>query len=193
MNATRQLGRAAASPTPAVGGIHRLIGMRAVAKSEMHADPTMIQVCSNNPLKSAPEASAALKVLLQPPMQGFISGPAALRDAVIYLQSHQIGVMAGMRVALAAVLERFDPVQLERQLSSRSFLDILMPAHRRAKLWELYVEHSRALKDEAQNDLGRLFGQAFLEAYNAQVKSLQAAPDEMGGPVAFRPAAPTVG
>jgi hypothetical protein len=38
-----------------------------------------------------------------------------------------------------------------------------------------------------------LFGQAFLEAYNAQVKSLQAAPDEMGGPVALRPAAPTVG
>jgi predicted component of type VI protein secretion system len=102
----------------------------------------MIQVCSNNPLKSAPEASAALKVLLQPPMQGFIS---------------------------------------------------LMPAHRRAKLWELYLEHSPALKDEPQNDLGRLFGQAFLEAYNAQVKSLQAAPDEMGGPVALRPAAPTVG
>jgi FHA domain-containing protein len=177
----------------AVNGIHRLIAMRAVAKSEMHADVTMIQVRGNNPLKFSPEAAAALKMLLQPPMHGFMSGPAALRDAVIDLQSHQVGVMAGMRAALAAVLERFDPVQLETQLSSRSFIDTLMPSHRRAKLWELYVEHSRALKDEAQDDFNRLFGEAFLEAYNAQVRSLEAAGDDAGGPVAPRPAAPKLG
>ena len=177
----------------AVNGIHRLITMRAVAKSEMHADLTMIQVRGNNPLKFAPETAAALKMLLQPPMQGFMSGPAALRDAVIDLQSHQVGVMAGMRAALGAVLDRFDPVQLETQLSSRSFIDTLMPSHRRAKLWELYVEHSRALRDEAQDDFGRLFGEAFLEAYNAQVKSLEAAGDEGGRPAAPRPAGPKVG
>jgi FHA domain-containing protein len=177
----------------AVNGIHRLITMRAVAKSEMHADLTMIQVRGNNPLKFSPEAAAALKMLLQPPMQGFMSGPAALRDAVIDLQSHQVGVMAGMRAALGAVLERFDPVQLETQLSSRSFIDTLMPSHRRAKLWELYVEHSRALRDEAQEDFGRLFGEAFLEAYNAQVKSLEAAGEEGGRPAAPRPVGPKVG
>jgi FHA domain-containing protein len=177
----------------AVNGIHRLITMRAVAKSEMHADLTMIQVRGNNPLKFAPEAAAALKMLLQPPMQGFMSGPAALRDAVIDLQSHQVGVMAGMRAALGAVLDRFDPVQLETQLSSRSFIDTLMPSHRRAKLWELYVEHSRALRDEAQDDFGRLFGEAFVEAYNAQVKSLEAAGDEGARPAAPRPGGPKVG
>jgi FHA domain-containing protein len=177
----------------AVNGIHRLIAMRAVAKSEMHADLTMIQVRGNNPLKFAPEAAAALKMLLQPPMQGFLSGPAALRDAVIDLQSHQVGVMAGMRAALGAVLERFDPVQLETQLSSRSFIDALVPSHRRAKLWELYVEHSRALRDEAEDDFGRLFGEAFLEAYNDQVKSLEAAGDEVGRPASARPGGPKAG
>jgi type VI secretion system FHA domain protein len=178
----------------AVSGIHRLIGMRTVAKSEMHADLTMIQVRGNNPLKFAPEAAAALKMLLQPPVHGFMSGPAALRDAVIDLQSHQVGVMAGMRAALAAVLERFDPVQLETKLSSRTFIDALIPSHRRAKLWELYTEHSRALKDEAQDDFGRLFGEAFLEAYNAQVRSLEAAGDEAGGgPAAPHPARPKAG
>jgi type VI secretion system FHA domain protein len=174
----------------AVNGIHRLIAMRAAAKTELHADLTMIQVRGNNPLKFAPETAVALKMLLQPPMQGFMSGPAALRDAVIDLQSHQIGVMAGMRAALGAVLERFDPVQLESQLSSRSFIDAMMPSHRRAKLWELYVEHARALKDEAQDDFNRLFGEAFLEAYNAQVRSLEAAPDEAAGPSAPHPASP---
>jgi type VI secretion system FHA domain protein len=174
----------------AVNGIHRLIAMRTAAKTELHADLTMIQVRGNNPLKFAPESAVALKMLLQPPMQGFMSGPAALRDAVIDLQSHQIGVMAGMRAALGAVLERFDPVQLESQLSARSFIDAVMPSHRRAKLWELYVEHARALRDEAQDDFNRLFGEAFLEAYDAQVRSLEAAADEAGGPHAPHPAPP---
>jgi type VI secretion system FHA domain protein len=174
----------------AVKGIHSLIAMRKAAKSELHADLTMIQVRGNNPIKFSPESAVALKMLLQPPMHGFMSGPAALRDAVIDLQSHQVGVMAGMRAALAAVLERFDPVQLETQLSSRSFIDALMPSHRRAKLWELYVEHARSLKDEAQDDFNRLFGEAFLEAYNAQVRSLESASDDAGGPSAPHPASP---
>jgi type VI secretion system FHA domain protein len=176
----------------AVNGIHRLIAMRTAAKSEMHADLTMIQVRGNNPLKFAPEAAVALKMLLQPPVQGFMSGPVALRDAVIDLQSHQIGVMAGMRAALGAVLERFDPVQLETQLSSRSFIDALIPSNRRAKLWELYVEHARSLREEAQEDFNRLFGEAFLEAYNAQIQSLESASEEAGGPAAPHPAAPKV-
>jgi predicted component of type VI protein secretion system len=172
----------------AVSGIHRLISMRAVAKSEMHADLTMIQVRGNNPLKFSPDATVALKMLLQPPMQGFLSGPSALRDAVIDLQSHQVGVMAGMRAALGAVLERFDPAQLERRLTSRSVIESLIPSQHRARLWELYLEHYRALNEEAQEDFSRFFGEAFLEAYNAQVRSLEAAGDD--APVASYPAAP---
>jgi type VI secretion system FHA domain protein len=177
----------------AVNGIHRLIAMRAVAKSEMHADLTMIQVRGNNPIKFSPEAAVALKMLLQPPVQGFLSGPSALRDAVIDLQSHQVGVMAGTRAALGAVLDRFDPVQLESRLSARSVIDTLMPSHRRAKLWELYVEHYRGLKDEAEEDFSRFFGEAFREAYNAQVRSLEAAGDEAGASVASYPPGPKVG
>ncbi|MBV8280495.1 MAG: hypothetical protein JO347_00340, partial [Candidatus Eremiobacteraeota bacterium] len=111
-------------------------------------------------------------------MQGFLSGPSALRDAVIDLQSHQVGVMAGMRAALTAVLERFDPAQLEKRLSARSVIEALIPSQRRSRLWELYIEHYRALSVEAQEDFDRFFGEAFLEAYNAQVRSLEAASSE---------------
>jgi predicted component of type VI protein secretion system len=173
----------------AAHGIHRLVSMRSVAKSEMHADLTMIQVRGNNPLKFAPEAQAALKMLLQPPVRGFLSGPSALRDAVIDLQSHQVGVVAGMRAALAAVLERFDPAQLEGHLTKRSVIESLIPAQRRAHLWEAYLEHYRALKDEAEEDFGRFFGEAFLEAYEAQVKALEAAGDEAAASYEAYPAA----
>lgn len=159
----------------AVEGIHRLVAMRAVAKSEMQADVTMIQVRGNNPLKFSPDATVALQLLLQPPARGFLAGPSALRDALIDLQSHQIGVMAGMRAALDAMLDRFDPSQLEPQLSTKSVLDSLVPAVRRAHLWELYLEHYRSLRQDAQEDFDRLFGEAFREAYEAQVRSLEAA------------------
>ncbi|SPE25110.1 hypothetical protein SBBP1_30007 [Burkholderiales bacterium] len=166
----------------AVEGIHRLVAMRAVAKSEMQAEVTMIQVRGNNPLKFSPDAAVALQLLLQPPARGFLAGPSALRDALIDLQSHQIGVMAGMRAALDAVLDRFDPAQLEGQLSGRSMLDSLVPAHRRARLWELYLEHYRSLREEAQDDFNRLFGEAFREAYEEQVRRLEAAAQGGGRP-----------
>ena len=173
----------------AVNGIHRLVSMRTVSKTEMHADLTMIQVRGNNPLKFSPEPAVALKMLLQPPLQGFLSGPSALRDAVIDLQSHQVGVMAGMRAALSAVLDRFDPTQLESRLSSRSVIETLIPSKRRARLWEAYLEHYRSLSEEAQEDFSRFFGEAFREAYSAQVQSLEAA-DDPGASVAIYPAAP---
>jgi len=159
----------------AIGGIHRLVGMRAMAKDEMQAQMTIIQVRGNNPLKFAPDGMAAMQLLLQPPARGFLAGPAALRDALVDLQSHQVGVMAGMRAALEAVLDRFDPAKLEAHLTSRSVFDSLRPAHRRARLWEVYLEHYRSLREEAQEDFQRFFGEAFREAYEAQVRSLDAA------------------
>jgi FHA domain-containing protein len=176
----------------AVNGIHRLVSMRTVAKTEMHADLTMIQVRGNNPLKFSPEPAVALKMLLQPPLQGFLSGPSALRDAVIDLQSHQVGVMAGMRAALSAVLDRFDPTQLESRLTSRSVIETLIPSQRRARLWEAYLEHYRSLSEEAQEDFSQFFGEAFREAYSAQVQSLEAAGDDPAASIPSYPAGPKV-
>jgi predicted component of type VI protein secretion system len=159
----------------AIGGIHRLIAMRAMAKDEMQAQMTVIQVRDNNPLKFAPDGLVALQLLLQPPARGFIAGPEALRDALVDLQSHQVGVMAGMRAALERVLARFDPAKLESLLNTRSVFDSMLPAHRRARLWEAYLEHYRSLREEAQEDFQRFFGEAFREAYEEQIRSLEAA------------------
>jgi predicted component of type VI protein secretion system len=161
----------------AVEGIHRLVAMRAVAKGEMHAEMTMIQVRDNNPLKFAPDAAIALQLLLQPPARGFLDGPAALRAALIDLQSHQVGMMAGIRAALEAVLDRFDPAQLETKLTTGSLFDSLLPTHRRARLWAAYQDHYDSLRGEAQEDFQRLFDEAFRDAYETQVRSLDAAQD----------------
>ena len=157
----------------AVDGTQQLMAIRTASKYELRAQVTMIKARENNPLKFAPDGTAALTQLLLPPMRGFISGPAAMTDAMNDLVGHSIGTMAGMRAALAGVLDRFTPAQLESQLGARSMLDSLLPMSRKAKLWELYLQHFEAIRNEAQEDFHTLFGKAFLTAYEQQLERLQ--------------------
>jgi type VI secretion system FHA domain protein len=96
----------------------------------------------------------------------------AVRDAFDDLRAHQLGVMAGMKAALEGVLERFDPAVLEGKLTRKSAIASLIPATRKARLWELYQELYGQISAEAQDDFDELFGRAFLRAYEAQLDSL---------------------
>jgi FHA domain-containing protein len=158
----------------AVDGSLKLVAARAATKQEMRAEVTVIQARRNNPLKFSPDTQSAMEQLLQPPLRGFMSGPEAVADAMDDLLGHTIGTMVGMRAALEGVLARFEPAQLEAKLVGRSMLDSLLPMNRRAKLWELYLQHFDAVKAEAQDDFHNLFGRAFLQAYEEQLDRLDA-------------------
>ena len=156
-----------------VAGTLQLMTVRATAKHELRAEVTMIQARNNNPLKFSPDARSALEQMLQPPMRGFLAGPAAMTDAMHDLVGHTIGTMAGTRAALEGVLDRFTPQQLEAKLTGHSMLDSVLPMNRKAKLWALYLQHFEAIRNEAQDDFHSLFGRAFLAAYEQQLERLQ--------------------
>ena len=158
-----------------VEGTLKLVAIRAAAKQELRADVTTIQARNNNPLKFSPDAGVAIQQLLQPPMRGFMVGPAAVTEVMDDLLGHAIGTMAGMRAALEGVLKRFEPGQLEGKLAGNSMLDSVLPMNRRAKLWELYLQHYQRIHDEAQDDFHDLFGKAFINAYEEQLDRLDAA------------------
>lgn len=158
----------------AVDGSLKLVAARAATKQEMRAEVTVIQARRNNPLKFSPDTESAMEQLLQPPMRGFMSGPEAVADAMDDLLGHTIGTMVGMRAALDGVLARFQPEQLEAKLAGRSVVDSLLPMNRRAKLWELYLQHFEGVRSEAQDDFHNLFGRAFLQAYEEQLDRLDA-------------------
>jgi FHA domain-containing protein len=157
----------------ATEGTLRLMAVRATAKNELRATVTTIRTRNNNPLKFSPNAQAALEQLLQPPLRGFMAGPAAMQDAMHDLVGHCIGTMAGMRAALAGVLGRFEPADLERKLIGTSLMDSLLPMNRKAKLWDLYLQHFGTIRDAAQEDFHELFGAAFVAAYEEQLDRLQ--------------------
>ena len=156
-----------------VAGTLQLMTVRATAKHELRAEITMIQARNNNPLKFSPDARSAIEQMLQPPMRGFLAGPAAMTDAMNDLVGHTIGTMAGTRAALEGVLDRFTPQRLEAKLAVHSMLDSVLPMNRKAKLWSLYLQHFEAIRNEAQDDFHSLFGRAFLAAYEQQLERLQ--------------------
>jgi len=158
-----------------VDGTLKLVAVRAAAKTELRAQVTTIQSRNNNPLKFSPDAGAAIEQLLQPPMRGFMVGPQAVNDVMDDLLGHAIGTMAGMRAALEGVLARFEPAQLENKLGGGGMMDTLLPMNRRAKLWELYLQHFKRIQGDAEEDFHELFGKAFVRAYEDQLDRLDSA------------------
>jgi type VI secretion system FHA domain protein len=160
-----------------LGGTLGLLAARTIAKRELGAGATMLQTRGNNPLKFSPNVDAALTHLLGPPLRGFIGPREALHDAFGDLRAHQVAVLAGMRAALEAVLERFDPVALEARLAPKGMWDHLLPVNRRAKLWEQFGDQYAEILREVEDDFDSLFGKAFLQAYEAQLAELARAPN----------------
>ena len=155
-----------------IEGTLQLMSVRAATRVELRAQVTMIQARNNNPLKFSPDAQSALEQMLQPPMRGFLPGPAAMTESMNDLVGHSIGTMAGTRAALEGVLDRFAPKELETKLAGKSMLDSVLPMARKARLWELYLQHFEAIRNEAQEDFQNLFGKAFLAAYEQQLDRL---------------------
>lgn len=150
-----------------------LLLARALTKREVRAEMTMIEVRENNPLKFSPGVEVALAHLLAPQGRGFMKPLDAVKDAYDDLRAHQFGFMAGMRAALAGVLERFNPARLEQRLTQKTIIDSVLPMNRKAKLWNLFSERYEDISKEAEDDFNALFGKEFLRAYEAQIAKLE--------------------
>jgi len=154
----------------ATAGAMELIAARQITKREIRAEVTMIVARGNNPLKFLPTPEAAILQMLGPKMPGFMTTGEAMQDAFDDLRAHEVGVIAGMRAALAEVLRRFDPVLLQERLGKGGLLDTLVPTARRARLWDLFEARFQELYREANDDFQSLFGEAFTKAYEEQIE-----------------------
>ena len=164
-----------------VQGTVELLQARALLKREMRSELTMMLGNDNNPLKFSPDALSAVAHLLSPQaVRGFLEPVPAMRDAYDDLLAHQVGFAAGMRAALQGVIERFDPGMLEERLTRRSVIDAVLPASRKARLWELFNELYAEISAEMQDDFDALFGRAFAQAYDMQIAQFERGRDGGG-------------
>lgn len=158
----------------AIGGLRRLLASRREAKKEVDADVTTLRVRGiNNPLKFAQDDARALANVLKPPIPGFMTGPEAIKDAVLDLESHIAATTTAMRVASERVLARFEPGALAARLAGRGVLGGILPMARKARLWDLYVEQHRAIARDAHAAFQQAFDEAFAAAYEAEVQRIR--------------------
>jgi FHA domain-containing protein len=152
-----------------IKGTFQLLATRSSIKKEVKADVTMVVVRNNNPLKFLSDSETVLVQMLRKKMPGFMGPSEAMEDALADLHAHQTGMVAGMNGAITEVLKRFDPKALETRLKSQKVLDTLVPLHKKARMWDQYDAMYEEVNREAQKDYHKLFGRAFLKAYEKEI------------------------
>lgn len=157
----------------AVAGTMSVLVARSMTKRESRIEMTMIASQANNPLKFFPDAQSALKQMLTNELSGYMPPVKSIGSAFDDLKAHELAVIAGMRAALAGVLERFDPAMIEERLKASSVMDMMLAANRKAKMWDHVVELYEEITREADDDFQRLFGDTFSAAYEEQINRLR--------------------
>jgi FHA domain-containing protein len=147
-----------------------LLAMRSLVKQEAHADVTMVLVRNNNPLKFFPDSATVLTQMLRKKMPGFMEPLESLDDAWHDLRGHQMGVVAGTRASMDALMARLDPDNIEAALPAPGVVEKLLPSVRNSALWQEYARQHGAIATESQDHFKTLFGAAFLAAYEQEVE-----------------------
>ncbi|GER13772.1 type VI secretion system-associated FHA domain protein TagH [Variovorax boronicumulans] len=171
--AMRHLGRLMRAFTD---GTIELLSSRAMLKREVRAEITMIVDEENNPFKILPNGRAVLMQMFGARMPGFLTPEAAVHDALGDLQSHQLGMVAGMRAALLTLLHRFDPGGLDKATPHDGGLgEKLLPGGREARLWRQLKQLHASTTAAVEDDFQAVFGRAFQQAYDREMERLKEA------------------
>jgi type VI secretion system FHA domain protein len=154
-----------------VEGLREVLMSRAAIKNELRVEQTVLRAKNNNALKFSVSPEEALAALLVPNRPGYKPPAEATREAFADIKSHELAVMAGVQTALLGLLKRFDPTSLETRLQPGK-LDSIMPAARKARIWELFCVTYKEIAREAEDDFQSVFGREFARAYDAQSQKL---------------------
>lgn len=155
-----------------VEGVRQVLISRAAIKNEFRVEQTMLRARDNNALKFSVTTDDAVAALLVAGRPGYQAPVAAAREAFSDISSHEMAVMAGVQTALMALLKRFEPAALEARLTDKGLLGGILPAARKARMWELFCATYGEIRREAEDDFQSVFGREFARAYDAQMRKL---------------------
>jgi type VI secretion system FHA domain protein len=155
-----------------------LIG-RDTVKRELGIARTAVQFGSN-PLKFTLTQQAAIEALLDPKLDGYLTGEDAVVDALESMQAHQLALVGAIRAAVRTALDAFDPDALEAKIE-KGGLSQVVPALRRAELWERFRDEYARFADQADQDIRMVIGRELDKLY-AQEAAAAPAPGRRSSP-----------
>lgn len=143
--------------------LRQLLMARDNVKRELGIARTAVQFGSN-PLKFTWTREAAVEALLAPMSEGYLAGEAAIDDALSSMQAHQLALVGAIRAAVRTALDAFDPEALEQRIE-KGGLSQVVPALRRAELWERFREDYARFADQADQDIRMVIGRELDRLY----------------------------
>ena len=107
------------------------------------SNQTMIQALDNNPLKFAPTAEDALKIMFGPRTSGYLDARRALDGAFADLKTHQIKTFSAMQHAVKMLIEDLDPAEIDTAIGpDKGIAAFFTP--RKSRLWDMYLARWQA-------------------------------------------------
>jgi len=133
-----------------------------LARSAAH---TMVQAVDNNPLKFAPSAQEALRIMFGPPTQSYLDSQRAIEQSFEDVKRHQIKTYSAMQHALRMLMADLGPQAIEQGTQGDRGLAGLLTSHK-AKLWDAYVARWQAKVRQGDGGPIEAFMLYFAEYYD---------------------------
>jgi len=154
-----------------VAGLMQVLSSRSSIKNEFRMSVTTIQPVENNPLKFSVNVDDALENMFIKKGNAYKKPVDAVQEGFQGIAEHQMAILAGIRSAFKGVIERFDPVTLEKRFDKQN-KGGLIPGIKNAKNWELFCDYYSEVAGDLDNSFQYLFGDEFVRAYEDQLQRL---------------------
>lgn len=164
----RILRQAAEIVLAAVDGLHHCLRNQAECKNDLRLPVTTMRLSGNNPLKFTPTSRGALEHLLGSTRDGMLPAAQAVAAGFDDLHGHHMGLLAGARASVRAVLDKISPKTVETQLDCNGRAQFA----RTARLWHLFRKKHQSLLEDHEG-FAALFLHDFARAYEVQVRTLR--------------------
>jgi type VI secretion system protein ImpI len=146
--------------------LRQLLEARQMAKRlSRSSNQTMIQALNNNPLKFAPSAEDALRIMFGPPTGSYLDASRTLAQSFDDLKGHQVRTFSAMQHALRLMLGEFDPDVIENTAAGDRGL-AGMVGSRKARLWDIYVARWQARTQNHADGMLNAFMDYFADCYD---------------------------
>lgn len=157
-----------------ITGMMQVLSSRSTIKNEFRMNVTTIQPVENNPLKFSANINDAMQNMFVKEGNAYKKPVEAIKEGFEGIAEHQIAILAGIRTAFKGVIDRFDPVALEKRFEQFNKPGII-PGMNKTKNWDSYRSYYKELVDDMDNSFQHLFGYEFVQAYEEQLQKLMLA------------------
>ncbi len=156
-----------------VGGLMEVLRARDQMKDDLRIRGTTFKPADNNPLKFSADVAEAFHNLLVRRNAAYLEPGEAFAEALQDVRDHQTGMLAAMRAAFETMLAQFDPNRLQEEFDRHMKKGSILGVPAKLRYWDLYREKYGDTIKDPDAAFRALFGNAFAEAYQAQVERLK--------------------